>query len=126
MRGGDGLYIDPGFAGDVGCRHLLWWYIHRARNHNAPPNSQDVRLATDNAADLLRRANREGCTLLLGTCRVDRVGPVMAAVVVREGIAAVVVDLECIVGGAVVVVLVVVAIALTWVVVVVFGVVAIA
>ena len=38
------------------------------------------------AADLLRRANREGCTLLLGTCRVDRVGPVMAAVVAKTGI----------------------------------------
>ena len=37
------------------------------------------------AADLLRRANREGCTLLLGTRRVDKVCPSTAAVVVREG-----------------------------------------
>ena len=63
-------------------------------------------------AALLRRANREGCTLLLGARRVDGVGPSMAAVVAREGIAAVVIDLECIVDGAIVVVVVVVAIAL--------------
>ena len=90
------------------------------------PNSQDVRLGeVTSAADLLRRANREGCTLLLGTCLVDRVGPVVAAAVVeREGIAAV--GIVRIVDGATVVVMIVVAIALTCVVVEVFVVVAIA
>ena len=33
------------------------------------------------AADLLRRANREGCTLLLGARLVDEVGPVVVDVV---------------------------------------------
>ena len=60
-----------------------------------------------------------------GARRVGRVGPVMAAAVVeREGIAAV--GVVPLVDGTIVVVLVVVAIALTWVVVVVFVVVAIA
>ena len=72
------------------------------------PKSQDVRLVVTSAADLLRRANREGCALLLGARRVDGVGPSMAAVVAREGIAAVVVDLESIVDGAIVVVVIVV------------------
>ena len=73
------------------------------------------------SADLLRRANREGCTLLLGTCRVDRVGPVMAAVVAEIGIAQ-----AAVVVVGVVVVVVVVAIAVRWIVVVVVVVVAIA
>ena len=50
-------------------------------------DSQGVGWLLTSAADLLRRANREGCTLLLGTRRVDRVGPVMAAVVAEVGIA---------------------------------------
>ena len=82
------------------------------------PSSQDVGLGDKTSSSrrtMLRRANREGCTLLLGTCRVDRVGPVMA-VVVEIGI----------VQAVVVMVGIVVAIALMWIVVVVFVVVAIA
>ena len=66
---------------------------------------------------MLRRANRENCTLLLGARRTDRVGPSVAAVVAREGI-----DQEVIV----MVVVVVVAIAVRWIVVVVLVVGAIA
>ena len=72
------------------------------------------------AAELLRRANRECCTLLLRARRVDGVGPSLAAVVAREGIAAVVI--VRIVNGTIVVAVVVVAIALMCVGVVVFGV----
>ena len=77
------------------------------------PSSQDVGLGDKTSSSrrtMLRRASREGCTLLLGTCRSDRVGPVMAAVIVEIGI----------VQAVVVMVGIVVAIALMWIVVVVF------
>ena len=64
-------YIDPGFAGDVGCRHLLWWYIHRARrqmarSHCTPPDSRDVGLATDRAADYSDLAAERSLAAMLG------------------------------------------------------------
>ena len=83
------------------------------------PKSQDVGLGDNTSSGrrtMLRRANRENCTLLLGARRTDRVGPSVAAVVAREGI-----DQEV-----VVMVVVVVAIAVRWIVVVVLVVGAIA
>ena len=63
------------------------------------------------AADLLRRASREGCTLLLGNCHVYRVGPVMAAVIVEIGIVQAVVVMVGIVVALMWIVIVVVVVA---------------
>ena len=84
------MTITPASGGTTTSTNILWLPSvvlppgtgpHLSRND--PPNSREVGFGTASssrrtvAAALLRRASREGCTLLLGTRLVDEVGPVV-------------------------------------------------